>query len=462
MGDSRVYSVESRPHTLEPGGGVPPLDAWPLLKLAFLRGLRIPKFTVIEPESVEEVVDVVEIARETGVCLHPWSAGSGVLGASLPSRECIVVSVARLRKVNIDTSNMIAYAQAGARVSDVAKASLGAGLYFPLLPQSLELASAAGIVSTLGSGLLQPGLGNVEDVVQYVDIVTSGLGLVRLGSDVTPRGCLGPCIHHLALGAEGSVGVIVGVGFRLRARPWSEVRVACKLSSLSKALMLAKELSQWNTPHMLRVLDEDESMLTLSTEGPLLLALYLTSNPHFSDALKTSFYRVCGDYGGEVLNERVVDRFLEERYKFRERLESLYKAGLWADTIDLAASWGLMEKAWKELKERLSSIDGVVAVLGHASHFYSSGGSLYLIVIGKAELKVFGRVWREVMKAALELGIAVTHHHGIGRGKLLWVKTQLGRKEFKALCALLEALDPYRVFRGSPLRRECLKVLQDE
>ena len=460
LGDSRVYNVEPKPHNLEPGGGTPPLDAWPLLKLAFLKGLRTPKFIVLEPTSVEEVLDVVRAAREYGVCLHPWSAGSGVLGASLPSRECVVVSVARLKEVSIDVSRMIAHVGAGTRISEIANASLKAGLYFPLLPQSFELASAAGIVSTLGSGLLQPGTGNVEDVVQYIDIVTSGTELIRLGTDVTPRGCIGPCLHYLILGAEGSAGVIVGVGFRLRMKPRGEARVACRLPNLSKAIEIARELSQWNSPHMLRILDENESTITLSTEGPLLLAMYLTSTTYFSSVLKEAVSKACIEYGGEVLEDKIIDRFVRERYRFRERLEELYRAGLWADTIDLAAPWSLMEKTWTILKERLSSIEGVIAVLGHASHFYPSGGSLYLIVVGEASLKVFGKVWKEAMKTALELGVAVTHHHGVGRGKLLWAEKQMSRGGFKTLCSLLDAMDPYRVFRGSPLRRECLRVLE--
>ena len=420
--------------------------------------MKTPRFLVVEPGSVDEAIAVVEAARERGVCLHPWSSGSGVLGAALPPGECAVVSTSRLRGAEVLAGGQIVHSMAGTRIHEVLAAAEEKGLTVPLLPQSLELASAAGVVSTLASGMIQPGAGNVEDVVQYVDIVLSGDGLVRLGSDVNPRGRVGPSLLDAVLGSEGGAGLIVGVGFRARARPRSEARIACRTRSLSDALRIARRLSQWNTPHVMRVIDEDEASLMFSEEGPLLVASYYAAVKGIAEALGDALKAECESAGGEVLGEEVYERVFAERWRYAERLESLYKAGLWADTIDIAAGWDLLEDAWRRVKSRLSKVKGVVAVMAHSGHFYPGGAAVYFIVVGEARPSVFARAWREALDEAASLGASVTHHHGIGRAKLPWALKELGEARLKVLCRVLDALDPYRVFRGSPLRRVCMRL----
>ena len=58
-------------------------------------------------------------------------------------------------------------------------------------------------------------------------------------------------------------------------------------------------------------------------------------------------------------------------------------------------------------------------VLGHFSHVYLQGTSLYMILLGKVEDDAAAeerlmQIWDVAMNTCLERGAAISHHHGVG------------------------------------------------
>ena len=70
-------------------------------------------------------------------------------------------------------------------------------------------------------------------------------------------------------------------------------------------------------------------------------------------------------------------------------------------------------------------------MLGHFSHVYPQGTSLYLILLGQAADDAaaeerLDRIWDVAMRTALEQGAAISHHHGIGMARLPYLAEALG------------------------------------
>jgi len=61
---------------------------------------------VVLPQSTEEVVAVVNLAREAGLPIVPRGSGTGLSGGALPVEGCIVVGLSRMKRVlDVDLEN---------------------------------------------------------------------------------------------------------------------------------------------------------------------------------------------------------------------------------------------------------------------------------------------------------------------------------------------------------------------
>ena len=81
----------------------------------------------------------------------------------------------------------------------------------------------------------------------------------------------------------------------------------------------------------------------------------------------------------------------------------------------------------------------------HVSHLYRSGASLYFTFFARQEEDALGQ-WRAVKEAASQAivdgGGTITHHHGVGRDHLPWMRAEVGELGLEPLRAAKERLDP--------------------
>jgi len=409
------------------------VDAWPLGSL-----VEWPQVPVAYPSSPEEVERVVEWAREEGVCLVARGGGSGVLGA-VRARCCLVLDLSGLDGVLVDPDRMVVRAGAGARLWRVEEEAQRHGLTTGLEPQSIRVASVGGLVSTLGSGALTPGYGNVEDALVWVEAVVPGLGRVRLGGPGAPRGfqpLAGP--QHL-LGPEGGLAVVTEVGLRLRRAPRYRVGATFRLPGVPEALEAARRLVQWSPPALLRVLDEQEAGVLYGVYETLVLVEYVDDeDPGVPEALLAKAGKIMAGLGGSRTRD-VIEEWRRNRYEYMGWVRRLYEAGLWFDTVDTQAPWPVLPRLHREIHEAIAGVPGVMAVFSHISHFYTNGGSLYTTVVMERDPRVAGQVWRRAMETVLRHEASVTHHHGVGLQKLYWWAKQ-NPGALQVYCRLLEAL----------------------
>jgi len=427
-----------------------PLDAWPLLALALRLGVVPPRRVVVaRPGDVEGVVAAVRAAGRHGVCLLPRGGGSGVLGGLAPRGCCVVLDVSRLDWVKPRLGEGYVYAGAGAALWRVEGRLREAGYTTGLEPQSFLLASVGGLVSTLAAGALQPGYGNVEDVVLFVDLVDGCGRVLRLGGPGRPR-VLGPGCGPLAVaGAEGGLGVVTGVGLRARRLPRHVASATYVFPGLREALEAARRLVQWNQPGLLRVIDDREASLLYGREGVLLLVAYMDDeDPGVPGALLGKAKRVAAALEGKETGD-LYEEWLRKRYDYESLVAMTESMGLWFDTIDLQASWPRLAELHSRLYRGLAETPGVVAAFSHVSHFNATGGSLYVTVVVERRVEALAAAWRAVMEAARETGASATHHHGVGLQKLPWIAGERAA-ELQLYCGLKRVLDPEGVLGGGP------------
>jgi len=176
----------------------------PQLVWAGIKIKIIPDY-VIYPRSIEDVIDAVKIALKYNVAITPYGRGTNRYGNALTTEGGILLDFSKMDKVEIDESNMVAITEPGATWKLVDLAAQSKGLQLRTFPSSYDSTVGGGIAGdALGIGSYEYGF--ISDNVTFVDMVNPKGELVHLeGANLA-----------IVSGAEGTTGIIVKAGIKLR------------------------------------------------------------------------------------------------------------------------------------------------------------------------------------------------------------------------------------------------------
>jgi len=165
---------------------------------------NIPDY-VVYPKSVEDVIDLVKIARKYKVPITPYGKGTNRYGNAVPTEGGIVVDFSKMDSVEINAGDKLATVGPGATWKIVDLYAQQKGMQLRTFPSSYDSTVGGGIAGdSLGIGSYEYGF--ISDNVAFVDMINPKGDLVRLqGGDLA-----------IACGAEGTTGIIVKAGIRLR------------------------------------------------------------------------------------------------------------------------------------------------------------------------------------------------------------------------------------------------------
>jgi alkyldihydroxyacetonephosphate synthase len=97
----------------------------------------------------------------------------------------------------------------------------------------------------------------------------------------------------------------------------------------------------------------------------------------------------------------------------------------------------------------VSDVPATVWVSGHLSHAYSDGACLYVTFAGQGP-EWYVPAWDAAAGAVLDVGGALSHHHGIGLAKARFLPAALGAAH-GVLVDLKRTLDPAGVLNPGKL-----------
>jgi len=211
---------------------------------SFIRGK--PK-AVVRPSSADDVAEVVSAAAEHGVPLTPRGAGTSIVGGPVPIRGGVVLDMLRMNEiVEIDEENMQAIVEAGVRVRDLN--SRLDGMFFPVDPDGLGVSTIAGLIAEDAASPLSPIYGTARDNVFSVEMVLGSGKIVRLSGNML----------NLAVGSEGTLGVITRAVVRLSPVPESTSSFSIRMIDASDGLdLLALIYSRGYRPAVFEIIHRD-------------------------------------------------------------------------------------------------------------------------------------------------------------------------------------------------------------
>ncbi len=169
---------------------------------------------VARPTDAGQVQAIIRWCAENRVAVVPRGAGTSLSGGSSAVSGGIVLSLERMRAIEIDTTTRVAVVEPGAFNAEVKAAAAAHGLWYPPDPSSYEICSIGGNIATNAGGLCCVKYGVTTDYVLGLDVVLADGELITLGGKRI-KDVAGLSLLKLFVGSEGTLGIITRAVLRL-------------------------------------------------------------------------------------------------------------------------------------------------------------------------------------------------------------------------------------------------------
>ncbi len=185
---------------------------------------EMPNYGSRCPELYVEVEDKYEIAKIMAYCdqhnipLVVRGAGTGLAGGAFCKYGGVMLSIMRMNKIEpVDHKNQTITVQPGALLLDVQAAAAAEGLFYPPDPGE-KTATIGGNVVTNAGGMKAVRYGLTRDFVRCIEAVLPDGSIERFSSNVV-KNTTGYDVKDLIIGSEGTLCIVTEITLKLLPAP---------------------------------------------------------------------------------------------------------------------------------------------------------------------------------------------------------------------------------------------------
>jgi glycolate oxidase len=402
---------------------------------------------VVRAEDAEQVQVAVRWAAKHRVPVVPRGAGSGLSGGSSAVDGGIVLSLERMRAIEIDTQCQVAVVQPGALNAEVKAAAGEHGLWYPPDPSSFEICSIGGNVATNAGGLCCVKYGVTTDYVLGMDVVLADGTLLTLGGKRI-KDVAGLSLLKLFVGSEGTLGIVTRAILRLVPAQAPRSTMVASFPTVDAAAKAVVAVRRSLRPSMLELMDsasinavEDFKPMGLDRDaGALLIAQSDAPGAARTEEIAV-MEAACEEAGADQVF--VTDdpdegaMFVEARRIAFPAIEA--RGSLFLE--DVGAPIPLLPDLLAAIAAVAEEHGVEIPVVAHAGD-----GNTHPIIVyaaGDPDGERRARLaFADVMQRAIDLGGTITGEHGVGRAKKAALPSQLGPDVMALSQRIKDALDP--------------------
>jgi glycolate oxidase len=405
---------------------------------------------VVRPTDVDQVQTVLGWASAHQIPVVPRGAGSGLSGGSSAVDAGVVLSMERMRAIEIDTATRVAVVEPGAFNAEVKAAAAAHGLWYPPDPSSYDICSIGGNIATNAGGLCCVKYGVTTDYVLGLDVVLADGTKITLGGKRI-KDVAGLSLLKLFVGSEGTLGVITRAILRLiPAQPVRSTLVAA-FPTVAAAADAVVAIGATLRASMMELMDnasinavEDYRPMGLDRKaGAMLLAQ--SDAPGDARALEIDAMEGACELAGA--KEVFVTDDPDEGELFVAARRAAFPAVEALGTLlleDVGVPVPLLPELLAGIANIATTHDTPVPVVAHAG----DGNTHPLVVYDPADEDARTRAYLafdEIMALAISLGGTITGEHGVGRAKKAALPLQLGPEVMALTRTIKNALDPHNI-----------------
>lgn len=419
---------------------------------------QIPDLVVM-PGSVEEIRDVVNLARVRGIAIYPRGAGTNLSGGTIPLQRGIVMSFQRMNRIlEVDAENLTATVQPGVVIQELNNAVAPHGLIYPPDPGTVNTATMGGSVAENSGGLRGLKYGVTKHYVMGMEVVLANGDRVRFGGK-TVKNVTAYDFASLFVGSEGTLGIITEITVKLIPAPKFRRTMSATYKTIEDAgATVAGIIRAKVIPATLEILDrktietvEAFAHVGLPTDAEALLLIEV-------DGMADSVVASEADAVMETVRENHGVLRLAKSDAERDQLWAARRAALPA--LASLNNTVILEDATvprSQITEMLVACANIGRkynlVLGTFGH--AGDGNLHpTILADKNNADEMSRVHKaveEIFETALRLGGTLSGEHGIGIAKMKFLGGEIGDSGLNLMRSIKDALDPTHLLNPGKL-----------
>jgi glycolate oxidase len=405
------------------------------------------KLFLVKPAGAQDISRILSYANNERIPVFPRGGGTGLCGGAVPTQDGIILSLERLKAVEVDNDNLMAVVEAGVTLGELQGRAEEEGLFFPPHPGD-ESAQVGGLVACNAGGARAVKYGVMRNYVRGLEVVMPSGEVLNMGGKLI-KDNTGYSLMHLLIGSEGTLGIITKTILRLFPRPAASATMLVPFHNRHDAIRTVPRILQSGIiPLAIEYMDRataETSAESLSMEWPskegsafLMIIIEGSSEEEVISAC-ARFSEICQECSGlEPLigeSKKQQDNIL----KIRSNAYLAMKRYI-ADALDIAvppASMGELMDAIDGIAKRFGT---VIPTVGHAGD-----GNLHpalLIDLVEGDKSKLREVKRAIYEEALQLGGTMTAEHGLGKVRPPDLGIFLDDKRIDLMRGIKKVFDP--------------------
>ena len=417
---------------------------------------EFPPDVIVYPHSTQDVSNVLRFCNAEVIPVTPWGAGTSLEANPVAIHGGVCLDLSRMNQIlEIRPGDFQVRVQPGAVLQDLNTHLSKYGLFFP--PDPGAPCTIGGMVANNAAGIQALKYGPTKHYVLQLEIVLANGNVVTCGTKAM-RTSSGYDLIHLFIGSEGTLGVFTEITLKLAGLPREVSAATASFPELPQATKTVVEIMQAGlSPAALELMDsitvrDINAFKNLSLpEHPTLFLEFRGNGPEVTEDVRLA-QEICKSNGCNAY-QTAMGR--EERDRLWEARHHAYYAsaaanpGKRAIVVDVAVPISTFPEMVEVARQALRDHGLHGPILGHAGDGNFHVGIFYDDTSeGKAKANSVndGIVFR-----ALELGGTATGEHGVGIGKIRFMKAEHGQsyelmKQIKRLLDPNGILNPGKIF----------------
>jgi D-lactate dehydrogenase (cytochrome) len=410
-----------------------------------------PPDAVVYAASTDDVRDTVRICAKHRVPVIPFGTGTSLEGHVNAPFGGVCIDVREMNRVlAVHTEDLDCVIEPGITRKQLNEHLRDRGLFFPLDPGAD--ASLGGMASTRASGTNAVRYGTMKDNVIALKAVLPN-GELLSTAQRAKKSAAGYDLTRLFVGAEGTFGVITELTLKLHGIPEAISSAVCAFPTVEAACNATIATIQTGIPvARIELLDELQvracniySKLMLD-ETPTLFLEFHGSDASVAEQAQ-SFGEIAAEFGGGPSQWTTKP---EERTKLWQARHDAYWAcvqlrpGARPLATDVCVPISRLAECVTATQRDIADMGLVAPIVGHVGdgNFHVS---LLIDMNDAAEIARAERFLERLAQRALAMEGTCTGEHGVGQGKMKYLKTELGEPAVALMRTLKQAIDPQNI-----------------
>lgn len=419
-------------------------------------GTHMPDL-VVQPRSTEETAAVMKICYENTIPVTPRGAGTGLAGGAVPLFGGVVMDMSKMNRIKgYDMKNFVVEVESGVLLNDLAADCLSRGMMYPPDPGE-KFACLGGNVATNAGGMRAVKYGATRDYVRAMTVVLANGDIIRLGATVSKTSS-GYSLLNLMIGSEGTLGIITELTLKIIPAPKAAASLIIPFEDLTAALSVVPKLKMSGlNPQAIEFMEREivlcserhvgRSVFPQSIDGVqagayLLVTLDAASEDELNNLLEQAAELVLEAGALDVL---VADSPAKMRDAWAARsafLEAIMEETKLLDECDVVVPVNKIAEYLNFVNEAGKEHGLNIRSFGHAGdgnlHIYQCSNDLTEEEFKKRVDAFFEVIYRK----ATDFGGLVSGEHGIGSGKIRYLRESVGETGMSLMEGIKRAFDP--------------------